>query len=166
MILNYFRNRRTRKTLSEYISMEAVESVMKGELLGTLGLRSARMEIVLVLVRGETAEAVSERVGRVADIAMKQAAVIHTIISSLVVMTCGMPPAHPTAAEGNRFSLVRELAQALGENIKIVHSSRDCSYGNVGGPRRFFHTFITADLNQILAQLSSAEFGTCRNLDG
>lgn len=163
MIREYLEKRRTRRILRKYISEDAVESVMRGTLnVDVHQLKPAVMELVVAVVRGATSEVVSERMGFVADVAIKHGGTVVDLVSSIVIVAYGMFPQQQVV--GKRSTLVRELAEQLQENVKIVHCARSGMYGNLGSNARMSYSFVVPGFGEMLGVLASMEFGETREL--
>ena len=119
-------------------------------------LKRGTLEVDVAVVRGDTPEVVSERMGLVAEIAMKHGAVVDTLVSSMVIVTFGMFGQQPTTA--NRDALIQELRQRLQSDIKIIHCAHHAVYG-VLGSSHFAYTFVVDGFIEMLGQLNSMQFG-------
>jgi hypothetical protein len=118
----------------------------------------ARIEYVLVFVRGDTPEDISLRVGRVAEIAISHDAVVHDMVCELVVIAFGTIPASLRMA-GKRASLVEHLGRELSSHVKIIHGAADGHYGNIGSGVRMAYSFVLPRFGAILGALSRLEYG-------
>jgi hypothetical protein len=162
MILDHFMKRRALKVLSSYLSEDGILDVMNGRV-SSNELRSSPIEIILAMVRGDTLAVLSERVEQVAEIAARNEALLDTQVSSLTIATYGMPP-HTKTSKYDRWTLTKDLAEGLGENIKIIHCVRDCTWGNLGSKTRLSYTFMAPDFSELLQELTRLEFGASKDL--
>jgi hypothetical protein len=158
MIRSYLQKRRIRKVLGRYVRPETVDALLRGEGIERQPFTAARIEFVLVFVDGNTPEEISERVGRVSEIAMSHNGTVHDIIGALVVVAFGTHPVSPPTA-GERAALVEHLSQELSRFAKIVHGAADGHFGLVGSGKRIAYSFILPRFDAILGRLSQIEFG-------
>jgi hypothetical protein len=151
---------RLRRSLSKHVSKEVVDDILSGDITDEeLGkLKPAEIEYVLVSVRGETPEIISERMGAVADIASQHNGVVDSLVSSLVIITYGMFH-FETRTDGNRVTLVEELKQTFQGNIKIVHGVEMGCFGNLGSDTRMSLSFIIPSFMDVLVTLAGLSFG-------
>jgi len=121
-------------------------------------LTESTIEIVLVFVRGETPEELSQLIGRVGDIAMAHNAMVSSLCGSLVTATFG---AHPNSHPGPdaRIDLTRDLLRELGTNIKVVHGVGRGRYGLFGAGKNLFYGFEFPRFDSALGLVSRTEFG-------
>jgi hypothetical protein len=158
MIRSFFEKRRARKVLGRYVRPGTVEAILRGDGIERQPLTAARIEFVLVFVRGDTPEDISQRVGRVAEIATSHDGVVHDMVCELLVIAFGtLPSGSPTA--GKRASLVEHLSRELSSHVKIVHGAADGHYGLIGSGSRMAYSFLLPRFDAMLGRLSSLEFG-------
>ena len=164
MIREYLKKRRTRKTFQELLDKNVVESVLQGKLnAGVLQLKPAAMELIVAVVRGNTPEVVAERMACVVDVSAKNNAMVFDMVSSMVIVAYGMFPQHQWGS-GNRFTLVQELREQLGEDIKIIHCARRGVYGNLGSRTRMSYSFVVSGFVEMLGLLVTMNFGETKDL--
>ena len=145
------------RSLKKYMRPEAIESLLAGDLEKS-PMQRGRIEFVLVFVRGDKPNELSERVARVANLAVAHEAVVHDIVGALVVFAFGtLPPALPNS--GKRLSLVDVLRKELPGDLKIVHGGADGHYGLFGGETRMAYTFLVPHFDKMLGNLSRLKFG-------
>ncbi len=116
------------------------------------------LEIVLVAVRGNDAQHVSDRMGVVTDLAVQYNGVVQSLVSSLAIVVFGTFD-FSKISNGNRAALVKALQEKLGSDIKIVHGADSGYFGNIGGTNQLSYSFIIPNFLEALGQLSSAGFG-------
>lgn len=121
-------------------------------------LKHGRIEFVLAFVRGESPAQVSERIGRVADVAVTHGAMVHDLVGALVIVAFGTHPAS-LPESGSRSSLVQALREQLAGDVKIMHGAADGHYGLFGSETRMSYTFLVPQFDQILGALSRLQFG-------
>ena len=131
---------------------------MRGDGIERQPFTAARIEFVLVFVAGKTPEEVSERVGRVTEIAMSHDGSVHDIIGALIVVAFGTVQ-HGSPIAGKRAALVEHLSRELLSHLKIVHGASDGHYGLVGSEVRVSYSFILPRFDAMLGRLSQLEFG-------
>ena len=158
MIRSFFEKRRVGKVLGRYVRPEAVEATLNGDGIERQPFTAARIEFVLVFVDGKRPEEISERVGRVSEIAMSHNGTVHDIIGALIVVAFGTHPAGSPAA-GKRAALVEHLSRDLASHLKIVHGAADGHFGLVGSGKRVSYSFILPRFDATLGKLSQLEFG-------
>jgi hypothetical protein len=149
--------RKLEKGLKKCVSPEAIESLLAGNL-ERQPIQQGCIEFVLVFIRGDNPDEVSEHVARVADLAVAHEAVVHDIIGGLVVVAFGtLSPALPDSRK--RRSLVEVLRKQLADDLKIVHGAADGHYGLFGGESRMSYTFLVPHFDEMLGGLSRLKFG-------
>jgi len=158
MIRSYFQRRRVRKIFERVVTPEAAAAIARGEPLQRQPFTAAQIEFVLVFVRGDTPEMISERVGQVAAIAISRKAVVHGLVCELVVIAFGTHPAISSAV-GQRAALVEQLGKELSDHVKVIHGAAAGHYGQIGSGYRMAYGFLLPHFNAILGRLSSLEFG-------
>lgn len=146
--------------LERYVTPEAAEAVLHGDALQSPPFTAARIEFALVFVAGKTPEEISERVGRVTEIALSHDGTVHDIIGAMVVVAFGTIP-RSSPVTGKRAELVEHLSGdgELSGYLKIVHGGADGHYGNVGSGVRISYSFILPRFDAMLGRLSQIEFG-------
>jgi len=157
MLREYFQSRKTRRLFRKYLDEDAVESLMAGRL-DPFQLKQGPIQVVLVAVRGDTPESISQRMGAVADIALEHGAVVDCMVSSIVVLAFGMGP-QTGQLVGDRFTLTTEIMRQMSGNAKVVHCERHGVYGNLGSNRRLTYGFVVPGFIEMLGKLSSVQFG-------
>jgi len=157
MIWTFLKKRRLRQTFEKYITPESVDSVRQN---GSQRrpLTEARIDFILLFVRGESPAEISERVGKVADLAVRHGAVVHDLVGALVIVAFGTLPAS-SVESGNRLSLVDALRGQFDRDIKIVHGVADGHCGNFGNENRMSYSFLVPRFDAILGALSRLDFG-------
>ena len=158
MIRSYLEKRRVRKVFERFVRPEVVEAILSGDGIKRQPFTAARIEFVLVFVDGKTPEEISERVGRVTEIAMSHDGTVHDIIGALVVVAFGTIQ-HSSSVAGRRAALVEQLRRELSSHLKIVRGAADGHYGLVGSGVRVSYSFVLPRFDTMLGRLSQIEFG-------
>lgn len=157
MIRTFLENRRVRRAFEKLLAPETVESLLRDGA-QPQPLKLGRIEFVIAFVRGESPAQVSDRVARVADIAVTHGAMVHDLVGALVIVAFGTHPASsPTTS--SRSSLVQALREQLAGDVKIVHGAADGHYGLFGSQTRISYTFLVPDFDRTLGGLSRLQFG-------
>ncbi len=157
MLGSFIKRRKAERALAKYLSPAAVTAFGDGRI-DTRSLKPGHIEFVLVFVRADTPAQVAERMGRVADIGVEHGAVVHDLVSSLVVLAYGTHPA-PSEQPFSRRALVKALQREYGGDIKMVHGAASGHYGNFGSPTRISYTFSIPRFDTTLAVLGRLGFG-------
>ena|ERR1017187_1844019 len=157
MIRNFMERRRVRKVFGKVVDPEMVESLLRDGA-EPQPLKHGHIEFVLAFVRGDGPAQVSERVARVAEIAITHGGTVHDIVGALVVVAFGTVPAAPPQS-GSRASLVHALIEELTSDVKVVHGAADGHYGLFGSNARISFTFLVPQFDQALGSLSRLPFG-------
>src|SRR6266436_5339756 len=118
MIRTFLERRRVRRAFEKLVDPKSVEALLRDGV-ERQPFKHGRIEFVLAFVRGESPSQVSERMARVADLAVAQGAVVYDLVDGLVIVAFGTRPASPTES-GNRASLVHALRKQLAGDIKIA----------------------------------------------
>src|SRR5215207_5292894 len=105
MIRTYLERRRVKRVFSKLVDAETVESLLQdgGEI---PPIKQGSIEFVIAFIRGESPSQISERMARVADLAMEQGAVVYNLVSGFVIVAFGTH-AHPPPKSGSRALLVQ-----------------------------------------------------------
>ena len=157
MIHEFLERRKVKKAFEKLVDPETVESLLRDGA-QPQQLKQGRIEFVLAFVRGESPAPVSERIARVADLAVAHGAVVHDLVGALVIIAFGTHPA-ASPESGGRASLVQALREQLVSDIKIVHGAADGHHGLLGGETRMSYTFLVPQFDHILGTLSRLQFG-------
>ena len=146
-----------KKAFEKLVDPETVESLLRDGA-QSQQLKQGRIEFVIAFVRGECPAQVSERIARVADLAVTHGATVHDLVGALVIVAFGTHPAS-LPESGSRSSLVQALSEQLAGDVKIVHGAADGHYGLFGSETRMSYSFLVPQFDQILGALSRLEFG-------
>jgi hypothetical protein len=157
MIREYLEKRRVRKTFEKLVDPETVEALLRDGGVEP-SIKQGRIEFVLAFVRGEGPSQISERMARVADIAVEHDATVYDLVGGLVIVAFGTHPASSPQA-GSRALLVQALREQLASDVKIVHGSSDGHHGLFGSETRISYTFLVPQFDSILGALSRLQFG-------
>ena len=157
MIRTFLEKRRVKRAFEKLVAPETVESLLRDGAQAE-PLKHGRIDYVLAFVRGESPAQVSERIARVADIAVTHGATVHDLVGALVIVAFGTHPAS-SPESGSRSSLVQALREQLAGDVKIVHGAADGHYGLFGSQTRMSYTFLVPEFDSILGALSRLQFG-------
>ena len=108
MIREYLERRRFKRVLAKFIDPESVKAMLRGDGEGQK-IKAGRIEFVLAFVRGDNPTQISERMARVADIALKSGATVYHLVAGLVIAAFDKHPSSPTQPD-RRASLFRPCA--------------------------------------------------------
>ncbi|HTB85397.1 MAG TPA: hypothetical protein VK742_17250 [Candidatus Sulfotelmatobacter sp.] len=149
---------RTKSVLDKYVNRDALAAILRDDGAKRPALTAAYIECVLVFVRGDTPDEISQRIGRVAEMAVSHGGVVHDMVCELVVIAFGT---HPTGllTAGKRAALVAQLGRELPGHLKIVHGAADGHYGLIGSESHMTYGFLLPHFNAMLGRLSRLEFG-------
>lgn len=162
MIRKILEKRRARKIFEKVVRPEIAQALLQqGAELPPI--KHGRIEFILAFVRGDSPSQISERMARVADLAVAQGAVVSDMVSGLVIAAFGMHPAAPPVS-GSRSSLVHAMLQQLTGDVKILHGATDGHYGLFGSQTRLSYTFLVPQFDRALGALSRLDFGDCEEL--
>ncbi|MBI4230617.1 MAG: hypothetical protein HY608_07255 [Planctomycetes bacterium] len=145
------------RIFKQYVSPDALKALADGRQ-DTRSLTPSLVEFILVFVRADTPEQVSELMGRIVDVGAEHGALSHDLVSSLVVLAYGT---HPTQSKSSssRTTLVEALQQQFGSDLKIVHGAVNGHYGNIGSSTRMSFSFIIPRFDVALVALGRLGFG-------
>jgi hypothetical protein len=160
MIREFLQRRAIRRAFSRYISPEALDALLSGQLPDpdALPLRTGEIGYVLAWLRGDSAEQISERMGRTAEIAVQYGGITDCMVSGLIVVCFGALQLADSQPR-DRSGLVAALIQEYGEDIKLVHGTSWGHYGNLGGSKRLAYSFVLPEFERALARLCALQFG-------
>jgi len=151
-----------RASLERRRAKQAIEKLLDPKVLadveGAAAFKHGRIDFVLAFVCGENAAQISERMARVADLAMKHGATVHDLVGGLVIAAFGTLPPCPEQS-GDRLTLVNALRAELAGNIKLVHGAANGDYGVFGSNTWMAYTFAVPQFDTILGSLSRLQFG-------
>jgi len=149
--------------LSKLVGADVAVSIVKGQPLAIPRIQSRRIEFVFVLIRADSPEQLSKRIGLVTDAGLKHGAVVHSVIGPMVVMAFGtLRWAQP--ADTSRTNLVNYMQERFGNDIRIAHGAADGHFGNFGGGKSIHLTFSFPRFEAVLAALGRLEFGQTEEL--
>ena len=163
--MNFLERYRLRKTFSEYVSKDVIDDLLSGKVTDEdlRKLKNGQIEFVLVAVRGETPQIISERMGKVADIACQHNGIIDSLVSSLVIIVYGIFD-FDVQQQGDRLTLIEALNQTFKDDIKIVHGSESGCFGNLGGDTRMSFSFIVPNFINALGLLANLSYGETKQV--
>jgi hypothetical protein len=157
MIRTFLERRRVRRIFRKVVNPETVETLLREGGVQP-SIKQGRIEFVLAFVRGGTPSQISDRMARVADIAVDHGAMVYDLVGGLVIVAFGAGP-HPPPKSGTRASLIQALREQLAADVKIVHGAAAGHHGLFGSESRMSYTFLVPQFDQILGALSRLEFG-------
>src|SRR5260221_8041136 len=91
MTHEFLAKRKVKKAFEKLVDPETVESLLRDGA-QPQQLKQGRIEFVLAFVRGESPPQVSERIARVADVAVTHGATVHDLVGALVIVAFGSHP--------------------------------------------------------------------------
>jgi hypothetical protein len=147
--------KRVKQAFEKLVDPKIVETVLSG---GAQSLKRGRIDFILAFVGGTEPEQVSERIAKVAELAVQHGATIHHLVGALAVLAFGTQ-ATSSPVPGSRQSLVSALREQLGESIKIVHGAADGCYGLFGADAGVTFTFLVPQFDRALGALSQLASG-------
>src|SRR5262249_8174627 len=127
MLGDHLDKRRVKKIFGKLVEPGVVDEVL-GCKSPTPSLAESFIEFVLVSVRFNTPEQVSNSIGRVIEICTEHEAFIDGVSGSVVVAAFAVQP-HGARNTGAAVELVADLIRGLGPDVKIVHGSGSGYYG-------------------------------------
>jgi len=157
MIRTFLEKRRVRRAFEKLVDPETVESLLRAGV-APQPFKHGRIDFIIAFVRGESPSQISERISRVANLAMAHGATVHDLVGALAIVAFGTLPAS-SPESGSRSSLVQALRDELAGDIKIVHGAADGHYGLFGSQVRMSYTFLVPQFDRILGALGRLEFG-------
>jgi len=157
MLRDHLERRRVKKIFGKAVESDVVAHLLDGKVLAPL--TPSDIEFVLVSVRFETPEQISEMIGRVIEICSRHQAFVDGVSGSVVVAAFGVQP-HATRKPGAAVDLVAELIGELRADVKIVHGSGPGFYGCLGSGKSLRFSFVLRGFDSSLALLDKTEFGT------
>jgi hypothetical protein len=158
MFGSFFKRRRLEHDLAKYVSPDRVKAILEGRESLPPSIRSGPIEFVFVIVRADTLEMLSDRMGIALELSDTHGAGIHHIVGSLIVITFGTFEGQASSPE-LRMALVSSLRERLQSDSKILHGSAQAHYGNLGSATRLSYTFIFPQFDQALAAIGALQWG-------
>ena len=158
MLRDHLERRGVRKTLGKLVESDVVDHLLDGKPPAP-SLTASDIEFVLVSVRFETLQQVSEITGRVIEICSRHQASVDGVSGSVVVAAFGVQP-HATTNPGAAVDLASDLIRELGPNVRIVHGSGPGFHGCLGSGKFLRFSFVLRGFDSSLALLDKTEFGT------
>jgi hypothetical protein len=119
-------------------------------------LEAGEIGYALVMVRGDSPQEISRRMGRVAELGAERGAAADALTSGLVVLSFGTLPQR---GPGDRGGLIAALLLDLAADMKAVHGAGPGWFGTLGGPTRYAYGFILPHLEHALGRLAAMPFG-------
>ena len=158
----FWLNFRREKRLAELKRLAGIlmpESAVAIALQGSDGsIVDALLDFVFLLVEEENTEQFRILSSNVIQIATEHRADVVAIAGGLVQLSAG-PRIGDTESPTHRVSLVRDLAQALGDSARIVHGRTLTRVGEVGIETRKAWGYFPREMVQILRALLEATPG-------
>jgi len=95
------------------------------------------------------------------DAALHTGGVVMSVMSSVVVVTFGIPIRSPdNESIDQRNQAVARLLRDLGPNVRVISGRADGLYGIVGSDRRFSFEALIPDFSGSLEHLLRLDFGS------
>ncbi|MFO1475467.1 MAG: hypothetical protein U1F98_02305 [Verrucomicrobiota bacterium] len=143
---------------------EGLEVLLEEHFAGQ-SLKTGPVEFLLVYVRAETPIQLSARAGKIAELAVKQGALVQNLGGSLFLLGFGAAPLK-NPPPGNRAQLLAELKRNLGDDTRILHGAVQASFGFIGGETRNTFALLLPKLDLMLGYLSQLNFGQVEEFNG
>jgi hypothetical protein len=129
-------------------------------------LNSNLIEYAIVEVQGATAEEVSQRMGKIAELALAHDTQVEVLISGMVILSRGTLPQHLELKTLDPFILtLLEIQKELSENVRIIFKKEFAHFGNLGSPARFSYGFIAPSFLKTVQQIADVPFGKILELE-
>lgn len=148
---------RVQRVFESVVDPKSVQSVLSGET-QPLPLKQGRIEYILAFVDDTEPGPASERIGKVAELAVHHGATVYHLVGALAVLAFGTQQASSSTSDSRR-SLVAALREQLGASVKIVHGAADGSYGLFGAKSGLSFTFLVPQFDRVLGVLSRLSLG-------
>lgn len=158
MLKAFLEKRKLGQRLREFVTDEAANAVVEGRPMDAPKIQAGRIEFVFALVRADTPQQLSERIGLAVETSFHHDAVVHSVVGPLVVIAFGTLPSS-RQPPGSRKLLIGQLRERIRDDIKIVHGTVDGHFGPFGGKTLQSYTFTFPGFDSALARLGRLEFG-------
>ena len=126
-------------------------------------LAETTIDFLLVKICATAPQDFQNVIGIVIETALEQAAVIESVLSSLVLITFGSTVSTPAPID-KRLQLVEALLQAQGEHIAIIHGHQTAFVGTLGPAGASYGSLIPG-ITGYLKALDGLEYGMVREID-
>lgn len=163
-LVQWWRLRKARRLFGLFVSDADLERILRdpSRSFPDGQLNPHRVEFVLVHVRDIPAEAVSGRIGAVADVAVQEGAFVK-LDPPMVGIFFGAPETREKP-KGSRHSVLDALIRTFGSEVAIIHGVRNAHAGLVGSDRLLTYAILFDDHRKILGLLSTLPLGKCREV--
>lgn len=158
MFRSFLKRRRLEHDLAKYVSLDRVKAIPEGRESASPSVVSGPIEFVFAIIRADTPDMLSERMGVVVDLSHAHGAVVHHLVGPMIVIAFGTFPGQASSPE-LRKALVTSLHQRLQSDTKILHGSAQAHYGNLGSATRISWTFTFPEFDQALVATGGLEWG-------
>jgi hypothetical protein len=158
-LLKTWREKRVvRRAFSSVVSPDVLELMESGAHI--LPPEERDVEFIIVRVRDDDARSACAIIARVVDSKeLQKQAFIGDIVSNIVFLAINVPRKFSDSTM-SRQELVNWLLQQHGSDIALVHGTRKCLVGNIGGNTRMSYQAMLPNVLSILARLSKVQYGS------
>jgi hypothetical protein len=157
MIKEYLERRKIKKAFLKYFSPKFIRETLDGN--HERGeLKESELEVIIVMVNGDSHHLISRRMGQIADIGSNHNGIVD-MLSAIVVIWYGTdlfgglnktcPP-----------ELISNIKEAFNGSVKIMRVNGKGCFGMLGGPNRCSYSFILPELAKALSIICSQPFGS------
>ncbi|MGJ4952296.1 hypothetical protein [Bradyrhizobium sp. HKCCYLS20291] len=154
--MNWFMRKRLRAVFGDFLSKEALDTIAQGNA-PMPPLERSMVCHVLLQVRDDTAEDVSQNVSDVSELLVREGAMIENILSSLV------SAAFPLQA--SRLDAIEAALGRLGPNVRAVYQAGEYPRGMFGSSSRFAYGTVVPHMSMAMERLLRLEFGRAERLE-
>jgi hypothetical protein len=152
--------KRFRQAFGPYLSQEAITDIMAAPTKPFPTMEKAEIHFVLFQVRDDEADAARNLMTAAMTIAADSGGVSMDIMSSIALVTFGVPIRGEGAAPESSLRLADELVEKLGPDIRVAHGGGEGPHGFFGARTRFTYGVLVPGFSGYLKTLLSANFGT------
>jgi hypothetical protein len=157
MIKEYLERRKIKKAFSKYLSPDVILNELDGN--HDRGeLEETELEVVIVVVTGETPQLISRRMGQIADIGSSHNGIVD-YLSSIVIIWYGRDLAGGILKTCPP-ELISILNDTFNDSIKIMSVKGHGNYGKLGGQIRCTYSFLLPEFSKALSIILNKPFGS------
>jgi len=161
------RKRQIRRAFSRYLSPDFLDDVVNdpAKAASAASPKSVEMHFILLQNRDGTLTDMQNALTRTTEIAIAANGFVEKNLSSIVLITFGVPH-FDAAAAVNQARVVASLISVLGQRVRLVHGQATALVGLWGGGLRVFYGSLIPDFGRCLQRLLGLAFGTAERLGG
>jgi hypothetical protein len=164
MIREFFERRRLRKAVAKFIPLPILDAILdQRESPADKRFEQRWIEVVLVMIRGDSVGIVSDRMARVAHLAAEHNGMVDCMVSALIVVVFGVLPLKHAAPGDARRTMAKLLAE-FADNVKVVYTGGAANVGSFGNEFRAAYTFLLPGFCTALSTLCTLPFGQSREV--